>query len=84
MEVEDTCERVVLSVSIVKICVRTGSLLSELFELHSRGCKESGDHIENICLALRGVIESWRINQYDTTAIQIKGIRELYGVCTGS
>ena len=61
-----------------------GFLLSELFELHSPGCKKSGDHIENICLALRGVVESRRIDQDDTTAIQIKGIRELYGVCTGS
>ena len=68
----------------VIFCVRTRSLLSELFELHSRGFKKSGDHIENICFALCGVVESWRINQDDMTAIQIKGIRELYGVCTES
>jgi len=57
---------------------------SKLFELHSRGRKKSSDHFENIRVTTRGVVESRRVNQNDTTAIEIKSTRRLDGVCAGS
>ena len=57
---------------------------SELFELHSRGCKKAGDSVEDICVASRRVIESRGVNQNDAATVQIKRTRDLYGACAGS
>jgi len=50
------------------------------FEFHLRGCEEGCDHLKNICVASRGIVESGCINQNDTTAVQIESTPKLYHV----
>ena len=44
-----------------------------------RGSKEERDHVEDIYVAQVGVIEPGRVNQNDTTSVQVKGIPGLHG-----
>ena len=44
-----------------------------------RGSKEERDHVENIYVAQVGVIEPGRVNQNDTTSVQVKDIPRLHG-----
>jgi hypothetical protein len=53
------------------------------FSIYSRGCEKGSDHFENICVAPRGVVESWCVDQNDTTTVEIKSTRDLHGVCAG-
>ena len=53
----------------MKCCVRMGFFSPKLFEHHSRGCKKLGDLFEDIYVTSRGIAESRRVNQSDTTAV---------------
>ena len=44
-----------------------------------RGSKEERDHVENIYVAQVGVIEPGRVDQNNTTSVQVKGIPRLHG-----
>jgi hypothetical protein len=48
-----------------------GTLETEL-EIHVRGFKKGGDNCENICVALRGIVESGSVDQNDRMSIQVK------------
>lgn len=52
--------------------------------LHLRRCEEGRDHFEDISVAPRSVVESGRVNQDDTTPVQIESTRKLDGVCVRS
>ena len=92
MEVEDTGKRVTSLVPaygrerLRRDVLRKNDAIhfsrSEL--LHLRRCKEGGDHLEYICVAPRRVIEPGRVDQNDTTTVQLEGTRKLYGVCVRS
>ena len=50
------------------------------FGIDLRDFEEGRNHIENVRVAERGIVESRSVDQNDTTTIQIESVRRLNGV----
>jgi hypothetical protein len=49
-------------------------------DLHARGFKEGCDHLENICVAPRGIVESRSVDQNDRMSVQIERVCYLHRI----
>jgi hypothetical protein len=54
-----------------------------IYVWHSRDFEKSRDQSKYVCITLRSIVESGRVDQNNTTAVEIRDLRYLYGVRAG-
>jgi hypothetical protein len=74
MDVDDTCELRPILISGIRYSERGWKWIPRL---HLHCGQEVCDHLQDICVALRGVVESRRIDESHLPLVECKFIREL-------
>jgi hypothetical protein len=84
VEVKDASERDTFFVSTWGIFHEKGRFSVFFFktepDLHARGFKEGCDHLENMCVAPRGIVESRSVDQNDRMSVQIERVCNLHRI----